>query len=67
MVTVVSVTDLVSATRAVEALQAMGSRCIVLTLGEKGLLYSVLVGKEWSTIQHIPTEPVKVVDTTVRF
>ena len=60
------VTDLVSGRTAVEALQGMGPRCVVLTLGEKGLLYSQLLrGGQWTGIQHIEAEVVEVVDTTV--
>ncbi len=66
MLTGLSVTDLALAREAVEVLQDTGSRCVVLTLGEKGVLYSVLLaGKQWSKIQHIPAQAVKVVDTTV--
>lgn len=53
---------------AVETLQGTGTSCIVLTLGEKGLLYSQLMKKElneWSAIKHIEAEKMNVVDTTV--
>ena len=62
------VTDLPTAQNAVRALQDVGSSCVVLTLGEKGLMYSQLVRKEpseWSPIEHIPAAAVEVVDTTV--
>lgn len=60
------VTDLPSARTAMEALQAVGSRCIVLTLGDKGLLYSQLETNRWSQVEHMAAESVDVVDTTVR-
>ena len=61
--------DLPSASTAIMALQCTGTKCIILTLGEKGLLYSMAVGRdglmEWTTIEHIEAETVKVVDTSV--
>lgn len=69
MLTGLPVTDLERATEAVTTLQTTGTRCVVLTLGEKGLLYTWLMAKEsaeWSPIQHIEAEKVDVVDTTVR-
>lgn len=68
MVTGLPVADLETATRTVVALQRTGTRCIILTLGEKGLLYARLSAatKEWSPIKHIKAEKVDVVDTTVR-
>lgn len=62
------VTDLETAAKAVTTLRATGTRCIVLTLGEKGLLYTVRKAEdsaEWSPVQHMETEKVNVVDTTV--
>lgn len=63
------VTDLETATEAVRTLQASGTRCIVLTLGEKGVLYTRLLTRAetgvWSPIEHIEAEKVNVVDTTV--
>lgn len=63
------VTDLASAHVALGVLQRTGTNCVVLTLGEKGLLYSQKVGEglnEWSAPEHIEAECVEVVDTTVR-
>lgn len=53
-----------------KVLQTYGAKCIVLTLGENGLLYCQLLEKEgsskWSEIKHLEAEKVEVVDTTVR-
>lgn len=69
MLTGLPTTDLATASRAITALQSTGTKCIILTMGEKGLLYSTLVDKEglmeWTVIQHIEAENVNVVDTTV--
>ena len=66
MVTGLPVTDVTTATESVKALQETGTRCVVLTLGEKGLLYTQLVMGKWTPILHIAAEKVDVVDTTVR-
>lgn len=59
--------DVETGTRAVEDLQKTGTKCVVLTLGEKGLLYSQLhSNKGWSPVEQIEAETVSVVDTTVR-
>ena len=65
-------TDLDCAAKAVSALLEMGSDCVVLTLGDKGLLYSQQLrdregagGITWDNSGYIPAEKVDVVDTTV--
>ena len=69
MLTGLVASDVATATRAITALQCTGTKCIILTLGEKGLLYSMLVTKEgsmdWTAVRHIEAENVSVVDTTV--
>lgn len=71
--------DLESGYKAVEALQSLQPGCVVLTLGEKGVLFSekstlgemgVLFPEksnadQWGDIQHIKAEKVEAVDTTV--
>lgn len=61
------VPDLPSAYKAVETLLTRGPDCVVLTLGEKGVLFS---GRgKWAGpeegFRHVPAERVDVVDTTV--
>ena len=65
--------DIPSAREAVTSLQAIGTRCVVLTVGEKGLLYTVLLqqprqggeASTWTDIQLVEARKVDVVDTTV--
>lgn len=66
MVTGFPVTDITTATASIRALQDTGTSCVVLTLGEKGLLYTQLVMGQWTPTLHIAAEKVNVVDTTVR-
>lgn len=58
--------DLSAGSKAVKALQLLCSVCIVLTLGEQGLLYSVCEEGAWSVVEHIAANQVEAVDTTVR-
>lgn len=58
-----AVPDLPSAYKAVEVLQSYTPGCVVLTLGEKGVLFTEK-GKP-DIVRHQEAEKVKVVDTTV--
>ena len=58
-----AVPDLPSAYKAVEMLQSYTPGCVVLTLGEKGVLFTEK-GKP-DLVRHQEAENVKVVDTTV--
>lgn len=58
-----AVPDLPSAYKAVEVLQSYTPGCVVLTLGEKGVLFTEK-GKP-DIVWHQEAEKVKVVDTTV--
>ena len=60
-----AVPDVPSAHKAVEVLQSYGPACVVLTLGEKGVLFTPWGGKNTTTISHFETEKVEVVDSTV--
>lgn len=67
MLTGVPVPDLTAAYGAVELLQPFQPGSIVLTLGEKGLLFSqrdTQSGK-WSAVEHIEAEKVDAIDSTV--
>ena len=58
--------DLTAGYKAVEALQSLQTCCVVLTLGEKGVLFSERISNDqWGAIQHIQAERVEAVDTTV--
>ena len=57
--------DMATAGKAVEALAAKGAGSVVLTLGEQGVLFTEL-GAMPTYVQHVATEKVSVVDTTVR-
>lgn len=58
--------DVTAGYKAVEALQLLQPGCVVLTLGEKGVLFSERNGHgQWGAIQHIQAEKVEAVDTTV--
>lgn len=59
------VTDLATGGKAVEALATTGTGSVVLTMGEQGVLFTE-PGARPTSIQHVPTEKVSVVDTTVR-
>ncbi len=70
MLTEIEVGDIQSASAAVNCLQECGAKCIVLTLGEKGLMYTVqVVNKEgvtqWSKTEHVEAKKTNVIDTTV--
>ena len=58
-----AVPDLPTAYKAVEMLQSYTPGCVVLTLGEKGVLFTEK-GKP-NLVRHQEAEKVKVVDTTV--
>ena len=58
-----AVPDLPTAYKAVEMLQSYTPGCVVLTLGEKGVLFTEK-GKP-DLVRHQEAEKVKVVDTTV--
>ena len=60
----VSASDLEGARAVVSRLQALGPRCVVLTLGEGGVLFTAMGEKE-GVVHHCPAEKVNVVDTTV--
>ncbi len=51
---------------AVTRLQSLSVGCVVLTMGERGLLYSESQEGVWSDVKHIPANRVNTVDTTVR-
>ena len=59
------VTDMATAGKAVEALATKGVGSVVLTMGEQGVLFTEPRAKP-ASIQHVATEKVSVVDTTVR-
>lgn len=61
----VSASDLEGARGVVHRLQALGAGCVVLTLGESGVLFTA-VGEKEGVVHHCPAEKVDVVDTTVR-
>lgn len=63
LLTGLAVPDLSSAYKAVEVLQSYNPGCVVLTLGEKGVLFTE-IGKP-DIIKHQEAEKVEVVDTTV--
>ena len=54
-----------TAGKAVEALAAKGAGSVVLTMGEQGVLFTE-PGAMPSSVQHVATKQVSVVDTTVR-
>ena len=60
------VPDLASGRGAVENLRDLGARCVVLTMGERGVLYSECENGVWSNVGHIEAHKVDAVDTTVR-
>lgn len=64
LLTGLPVPDLASGYQAVRELQSRGPGCVVLTLGEKGVLFTEL-GAETKTIRHIEALKVDVIDTTV--
>lgn len=59
------VTDMPTASKAVEALAAKGVGSVVLTMCEQGALFTE-PGVTPTSIQHVATDTVSVVDTTVR-
>ena len=61
------VSDLESAYNAMDKLQSLQPGSIVLTLGDKGLLFSQRDKQsgEWSVVQHIEAEKVEAIDSTV--
>lgn len=61
-----SVPDIPTGREAVAKLQYLGVGCVVLTMGERGVLYSQYNEGVWSGVEHVPAHPVEAVDTTVR-
>ncbi|HUK66066.1 MAG TPA: ribokinase [Anaeromyxobacteraceae bacterium] len=59
MLTGQEVGELESAARAAEALRAMGARNVIITLGERGVVWATPQGT-----RHVPAPRVKAVDTT---
>ena len=64
LLTGLPVPDLPSAHKAVETLHSLGPGCVLLTLGEKGVVFTER-GKRAEDIKHMEAEKVEVVDTTV--
>ena len=62
LLTGLPVADMASARETVRTLQLKGPGCVVLTLGEKGSIFSQ---RETNDIKHIKSTKVDVVDTTV--
>ena len=69
VLTGVQISDLPTAHDAVVQLQSFQPNSIVLTLGDKGLIFSQSdrQSEEWSKIQHIEAEKVKAIDSTVGY
>ena len=67
MLTGVQVSDVPAAHDAMVQLQSLQPNSIVLTLGDKGLIFSQRDRQsgEWSKVQHIEAEKVEAVDSTV--
>lgn len=67
MLTGVSVPDLPAAYDAMSLLQSFQPGSIVLTLGEKGLLFSQRdkQSSKWSPVEHVEAEKVEAIDSTV--
>lgn len=67
MLTSVPVPDLTAAYDAMDRLQSLQPSSIVLTLGEKGLLFSEREKEsgKWSKVEHIEAEKVEAIDSTV--
>ena len=67
MLTGVPVPDLPSAYDAMNLLQSFQPGSIVLTLGEKGLLFSQKDKQsgKWGAVEHVESEKVEAIDSTV--
>ena len=67
MLTGIPVPDLPAAYDAMTLLQSFQPGSIVLTLGEKGLLFSQREkqSSKWSSVEHIEAEKVEAIDSTV--
>ena len=67
MLTGVPVPDLPAAYDAMNLLQSFQPGSIVLTLGEKGLLFSQREkqSSKWNAVEYIEAEKVDVIDSTV--
>ena len=67
VLTGVPVPDITAAYNAIDLLQSFQPGSIVLTLGEKGLLFSEREKQsgKWSRVEHIEAEKVEAIDTTV--
>lgn len=67
MLTGVPVPDLPAAYDAMNLLQSFQPSSIVLTLGEKGLLFSQREkqSSKWNAVEYIEAEKVEVIDSTV--
>ena len=61
----VPVPDLSAGEAAMESLKALGCACVVLTMGERGLLFTQCRQGVWSRVEHIEAHRVEAIDTTV--
>ena len=67
MLTGVPVPDLQAAYDAMKLLQSFQPGSVVLTLGEKGLLFSQRekTSSKWSSVEHVEAENVEAIDSPV--